>query len=95
MSPVGNSTPSKADVFKQVRSAFESEFGLPKDEIQLATHLFDDLDLDSIDAVDLAASMEESLGLSLRDDDLKSVRTVQDMVELVHGELATRQAAGR
>ncbi len=78
-----------------VRTALEAEFGLPGDRIEPSTHLIDELDLDSIDALDLAASMEETLGFTLREDDLKLVRIVQDVVELIHTGLVARCAAGR
>jgi acyl carrier protein len=69
-----------------------SEFGLPPEDIQLTTHLIDDLDLDSIDFVDLAVSLEQSIGLSLGEDELKSVRTVQDAVDVIHAGLIGRSA---
>ncbi len=95
MPPADDRTPDKNEVFAMVRTALETEFGLPGDRIDLSTHLIDELDLDSIDALDLAASMEETLGFTLRDDDLKSVRIVQDVVELIYTGLVARCAAGR
>jgi len=60
------------------------------DAIRPETHLLHDLDLDSIDFVDLAVTLEERTGLRLEEEELKSIRTVQDAVEVIHGALLRR-----
>ncbi|MGC1164575.1 MAG: phosphopantetheine-binding protein [Solirubrobacterales bacterium] len=42
-----------------------------------------DLDVDSLDLVELAQIVEDEFGIELRGDDVKDVRTVGDVVELV------------
>jgi acyl carrier protein len=42
-----------------------------------------DLDVDSLDLVELAQIVEDEFGVELRGDDVKDVRTVGDVVELV------------
>jgi acyl carrier protein len=42
------------------------------------------LDLDSFDAIDLAISMEVMTGIKLHEEELKSIRTVSDIVEIVY-----------
>jgi acyl carrier protein len=59
------------------------EFHFHDEDLRPNTHLIDDLDLDSIDAVDLAVRVEEKTGLSLTEADLKSIRTIQDIVDLI------------
>jgi acyl carrier protein len=61
----------------------KTEFHFRDEELRPGTHLIDDLDLDSIDAVDLAVRVEEKTGLSLTEADLKSLRTIQDIVDLI------------
>jgi len=80
----------ESTILAEVRSAFEEEFGIAATEVQLGAHLVDDLDLDSIDAVDLAARMEDNLGLTLREEELKSIETVGDIVAIVHAKLLER-----
>ena len=46
-------------------------------------HLFEDLDIDSIDAIDMLSRLRELTGKALPADELKSVRTVGDVVSLV------------
>lgn len=61
----------------------KTEFHFRDEDLRLTTRLIDDLDLDSIDAVDLAVRVEEKSGLSLSEADLKSIRTIQDIVDLI------------
>ncbi len=82
--------PTKEDVLSELRAVMQSELGLSPDRIQPTAHLVDDLDLDSIDWVDLAVSLEESIGITLAEEELKSVRTVQDAVDVIHAGLVAR-----
>lgn len=59
-------------------------FEVPEDNITLEAKLSEDLDLDSIDAVDLIVKLQELTGQRIKPDDFKSVRTVQDVVDRVH-----------
>jgi acyl carrier protein len=81
------------DVLAVLRAAMQAEFGLEPSSIELSANLIDDLDLDSIDLVDLAVSLEEERGIKLDEEDLKSVRTVGDAVNAIRATFA-RSAAG-
>jgi acyl carrier protein len=50
--------------------------------------LFTELELDSIDAVDLAIHVQEMTGMRIKPEDFKSVRTVGDVIATVHTLLA-------
>ena len=56
-------------------------FELDKAKITLDANLYTDLDIDSIDAVDLAVKFKELTGKRLQPEVFKSVRTVQDVVD--------------
>jgi acyl carrier protein len=92
--PSTAATPTGDDVLAVLRAAMQAEFGLDPGTIELSASLIDDLDLDSIDLVDLAVSLEEERGIKLDEEDLKSVRTVADAVDAVRAAFA-RSAAGR
>jgi acyl carrier protein len=79
---------SKDQILRWVMDTLKSEFQLRDEDLHPGAHLIDDLDLDSIDAVDLAVNVEQELGLSLTEGELKSIHTVQDVVDLIHGRLA-------
>jgi acyl carrier protein len=79
---------SKDQILRWVMDALKNEFQLREEDLHPGAHLIDDLDLDSIDAVDLAVTVDKDLGLSLTEGELKSIQTVQDVVDLIHGRLA-------
>jgi len=79
---------SKDEILRWVVETLKNEFQLCDDDLHPGAHLIDDLDLDSIDAVDLAVRVEQQLGLTLSEGDLKSIQIVQDVVDLIHGRLA-------
>ena len=78
---------SKDEILRWVTETLQSEFQLRAEDLHPGVHLVDDLDLDSIDAVDLAVNVERQLGLSLSEGDLKSIHTIQDVVDLIHERL--------
>ncbi len=73
---------SPDEVFALLKGIMVREFKLTEDEIQPGAS-FEELDLDSIDAVDLAVSVEEKIGFKFDTDDLGHLRTVQDAVDLI------------
>jgi acyl carrier protein len=58
-----------------------ARIGLDPENVHLAAHLVDDLDLDSLDWVDFAIQLEETLSIDLREERFTSIRTVQDIVD--------------
>ena len=74
---------SRDEIFKWVTEVLEREFQFDRSELSLETHLIDDLDLDSIDAIDLTVRLEGRTGLSFKEEDLKSIRTIADVVDLI------------
>ncbi len=72
---------NKSEIFAILRDTMVDLFELDEAEIQPAANLFEDLDLDSIDAVDLAVKITEITGKRVNPEDFKKVRTVQDLVD--------------
>ncbi|WP_407331331.1 acyl carrier protein [Enterovibrio sp. 27052020O] len=80
---------NKAQIFEQVRDALVELFELAPDDITPDANLYQELDLDSIDAVDLVVHLQNTTGKKIKPDEFKSVRTVQDVVDAVADLLAT------
>jgi acyl carrier protein len=78
---------SEAEILKWVTEILAHEFGLDAANLRPETHLADDLDFDSIDAIDMAVRIEERTGIALSGDDLQSIQTIRDAVELIHARL--------
>lgn len=74
---------SKEEVFATIRSLMVDMFELEEAKITLDAHLYDDLDIDSIDAVDMVVELKKMTGKKIQPEDFKSVRTVSDVVDVV------------
>ncbi|NOZ02198.1 MAG: acyl carrier protein [Deltaproteobacteria bacterium] len=61
--------------------------------INLKSNLFNDLGMDSIDALDMIAALEERLNIEFEDDELKHIRTVEDVVVFVESTLGRKSGA--
>lgn len=75
---------SQQEIYQKVVSLFEELFEIDPGDITLESNLYQDLDIDSIDAVDLVIELRKMTGKKIQPDDFKAVRTVQDVVDQVH-----------
>jgi len=73
----------KAAVFKHIKTTLVELFELDPHDITLEAELYDGLDIDSIDAVDLTVELKKYTGKKIAPHDFKNVRTVNDLVESV------------
>lgn len=71
---------SREQIYAMVRDALAELFELEAARITLDAHLNDDLEIDSIDAVDLIDRLKKATGKKMSADDFRSVRTVNDLV---------------
>ncbi len=78
---------NRDEILRTVQDILVAEFELDRASVKLETHLVDELDLDSIDAIDLAVRLEEKSGHALEEEELKALETVNDIVELVFAKL--------
>ena len=74
---------SDEDILDRLRQVLHDTFEIEPGRVTPATHLFTDLELDSIDAVDLAIQVQDMTGTRIKPEDFKSVRTVSDVVATV------------
>lgn len=63
------------------------ERGIDKDKVTPEANLQVDLGLDSLDAVEMATSLEEQFSIDIPDTELENVQTVQDTMDLVEGKV--------
>ncbi len=75
---------TKNDVFEKVKEILVQEFELDSNTVTQDAKLFEDLDLDSIDAVDLIVKMKQYVPGKIDPQMFKSVRTVSDVVEVLY-----------
>jgi acyl carrier protein len=76
---------TKKELFERIATILNESFEIDRAKITPTARLFEDLDIDSIDAVDLIVQFKPMLGGNIQPDIFKSVRTVQDVVDVLHG----------
>ena len=75
---------TREDIFNILRDALVELFELEPERVTLKANLYQDLEIDSIDAVDLIDHIKRKTGKKIAAEAFKSVRTVNDVVEAVY-----------
>jgi len=75
---------TKEGVFEQLKIIVVDLFEIDASDIELESRLYDDLDLDSIDAIDMVVKLQEVSGKKVKPEDFKNARTISDVVEAVY-----------
>ncbi|OLU21143.1 MULTISPECIES: acyl carrier protein [unclassified Pseudomonas] len=75
---------TREEIFDTLRDALVELFELSPERISLDANLYEDLEIDSIDAVDLIDHIKRQTGKKIAAEAFKSVRTVGDVVEAVY-----------
>lgn len=74
---------SRREHFERVRDVLVKTFGLEEEQVTPVAHLVDDLALDSLDWAELVVILERQTGREISDSDVKGIRTVGDILDLV------------
>jgi len=70
-------------IYQEVSALLTRLFEIAPEEITPEARLYEDLELDSIDAVDMIVHLQKKTGKKIKPETFKSVRTVQDVVDAV------------
>ena len=79
---------SDEDILLRLKDVLRDTFEIDPARVTPDAHLFTDLELDSIDAVDLAIQVQDMTGMRIKPEDFKNVRTVSDVVAQVRALLS-------
>lgn len=71
------------EIYKKISEILVSDFEIKPEQIKPEVKLFEDLDLDSIDAVDLIVRLQKIIKRKVNADDFKQIRTLDDVVKVV------------
>ncbi len=71
-------------IFSELRATLVELFELDPERITPAARLYDELEIDSIDAIDLMERLRRQTGRKIDSDRFRSVRTVSDLVDTIH-----------
>jgi len=83
-------TTSSDEIFARLRDILVESFELDAEQVTREAQLREDLDLDSIDAIDFMVTLEEAGGLRVEEEELRGLRRFRDLVELVSGKLGAK-----
>lgn len=75
-------------MFEKVRDIIVETLGCEADDVTMEASLTDDLEADSLDAVELNIALEEELGISIADEDRPNMKTVGDIVRYLEAKQA-------
>ncbi|WP_336340682.1 acyl carrier protein [Enterobacter cloacae] len=70
-------------LYQEVSALLIKLFELDPELITPQARIYEDLDLDSIDAVDMVVNLQKKTGHKIKPETFKAVRTVQDIVDVV------------
>jgi acyl carrier protein len=84
---------TRQETYNEIIGYLTGTFEVPEQDIAPGAHLIDDLNLDSIDLVDLMVKLQECIGTKVSPEQFIHVRTVQDLADLVHELYAVRHEA--
>lgn len=74
---------SRDEIFDKLVEILVDDFEIEKEKIQPKTNLFEDLELDSIDAVDLAVKLQFFTDKKISPENFKQIRTINDVVDAI------------
>ncbi|MEG0833769.1 MAG: acyl carrier protein [Oscillospiraceae bacterium] len=70
-------------VFEKIREILCEQLDLDEDKVTLESSIVDDLGADSLDVVDLIMSLEEEFDISIPDEEVETMKSVDDLVKYI------------
>lgn len=78
---------NREEILAEIKTIMVEMFEIEGKKIVTEARLYEDLDFDSIDAVDMMVRLKEITGKAVKPEDFKSARTIGDVVEAVYNML--------
>jgi len=79
---------TKEEIFARLAVVLQESFDIPPERITPAARLYEDLDIDSIDAVDMLVQLRSLTSRRLQPEAFRTVRTLGDVVDALHVHLS-------
>ena len=80
---------NREQILAMLTTILVDEFEIEAEAITPEANLYEELDLDSIDAVDLVIKLQQLTGKKIQPDEFKSVRTINDVINAIEGLVKT------
>lgn len=78
---------NKEEIFETLKPLIEDSLSVSPEKITLEANFKDDLDVDSLDQVELMMTIEKKFDVAFTDEEMEKVTTVQQAVDMIHGRL--------
>jgi len=75
---------SENNIEKEIIAIISEIAGVEENEISPQSHLANDLEIDSIKAIEIIVAIEKKYKISIRDEDISQIKTVQEILNLVN-----------
>ena len=75
---------TREEIFQKIQDILTLEFELEREAVTNEAKLYEDLELDSIDAVDLLVKMKEFIPGKVDPESFKKAATVQNVVDIIY-----------
>jgi acyl carrier protein len=82
--------PSRDEILREIQHMMSELFELGSDRVQPEARLVEDLELDSLDAFDLAVKVEEVTGVAFDENQIRALHTVEDVIAALEAIARTR-----
>ena len=74
---------TKDVIFNKLKTILVDDFEIDEEKITMDANVVDDLDLDSIDVIDLIGKMKQFIPGKISPDTFKDVHTISDVIETI------------
>lgn len=78
---------SEDEIFKKVKEIIMDQLGIPEEKITMDTTFTNDLEVDSLDKVELVMNLEDEFHIEISDADAENIETITDVVKYVKSKL--------
>ena len=74
---------TQEEIYEKVKAVLIEEFEVEADDITMESNLFTDLELDSLDAIDLMVTLDKELSVEIKTEEMQDMRTIGDVCQFV------------
>jgi len=78
---------TRDELFENVKEIIVDTLSVDEDDVTVDASFTDDLDADSLELVDLTMAFESEFGITIEDEELEKIQTVEDAVEILANKL--------